>query len=160
VVAGLASGFVASSGKAVYAEMLKRVISPRLRALGFTGSAGSYRWPSETHWAQIGFQKSRSGTAEDVRFTCNVSVLEKREWDAMRRAYPGARGRPAPNTRYQAPHWSERIGFVAGAQKDLWWRVDRRTDIVSLGDDVVSLIERYGLPALRSRLGGEGPAAL
>jgi hypothetical protein len=144
------------TSREAYAAMLKDVISPRLRAAGFKGSSGSYVWPSDTHWIQVGFQKM-TGFDPVVRFTVNLTVISKPDWETIRHRYPGTGARPAPTASFSAEdsHWWDRLtGYVP--EQDLredgeWWRVSTETDIATLGDEVADLIATYGLPVLLHR---------
>jgi Domain of unknown function (DUF4304) len=77
-----------------YAEMLKTLVAPGLRAIGFKGSGQNYRLPSDDYWAMLGFQKSTSSDAAHVRFTANVLVVSRSAWDAVRAESPHL---PEPN---------------------------------------------------------------
>jgi hypothetical protein len=138
------------TGKTAYAAMLKTVISPGLRRLGFTGSGGRYVWPSETHWAQIGFQKTMFGTEAVVSFTFNISIVSKTDWETMKARWSNTAERPAPTVGYGEPHDWRRIGQLIPPFNDLWWDVTATTDITDLGDNVVALVEEYALPAIRT----------
>jgi hypothetical protein len=114
-----------------YAAMLKDVISPRLRTAGFKGSSGSYVWPSETHWIQVGFQKM-TGFDPVVRFTVNLTVISKPEWETLRHRYPGTGARPAPTHSFSTEdsHWWDRLTSYVPEhdfpEEDGWWRVNPR----------------------------------
>jgi Domain of unknown function (DUF4304) len=60
-----------------YNELLKSLIAPGLRAIGFKGSGQNYRLSSDDHWAMLAFQKSTSSNATHVRFTANVLVVSR-----------------------------------------------------------------------------------
>jgi hypothetical protein len=145
------------TGKEAYAAMLRDVISPRLRAVGFTGSSGSYVWPSETHWIQVGFQKSRSGTVDDVKFTVNLTVMSKVDWELVRGSYSGSGARPAPTANY-AEGWWDRLGKYTPRHGDKWWKVNARTDVATLGKEVSDLVATYGLPVLLDHAGSANPS--
>lgn len=157
-MARAAGGILAAvTGKEAYAAMLKDVVSPGLRRLGFTGSGGRYLWPSDTHWAQIGFQKSMYGTEDAVSFTLNVSVVTKDEWDQIRASFGGGK-RPGPTLDYMTPgfYW-KRVGMLLPQPGDVWWNVDGQTDVTRLGADLVKLAETYAVPEIAARIRPVGP---
>lgn len=78
--------------------MLKTLVAPRLRTIGLKGSGQNYRLPSDDYWALLGFQKSTSSDASHVRFTCNVLVVSKSVWDAVRAESPHLPERPTATT--------------------------------------------------------------
>lgn len=138
--------------------MLKETISPGLRSLGFTGSGGRYLLPSETHWARIGFQKSAYGPEQQVRFTFNISVVSKADWQRIRANYDKLANleKPSPTVGHGPRgtfHW-ERIGLLMPEQRDLWWNVDSTTDTHALGRVVISHVEAFALPAILAIVNG------
>jgi hypothetical protein len=66
-----------SSAQETFRNLMKTLIAPGLRALGFKGSGQNYQLPSDDHWAMLGFQKSVSSDSETIRFTINVLVVSR-----------------------------------------------------------------------------------
>jgi uncharacterized protein DUF4304 len=88
-----------------YAAMLKTLIAPGLRAVGFKGSGQNYRLPSDDYWAMLGFQKSTSSDAGHVRFTGNVVVVSRSGWDTVRAESPHLPQRPTATTYWGTFVW-------------------------------------------------------
>ncbi|MBE1530803.1 DUF4304 domain-containing protein [Actinomadura algeriensis] len=144
----------------MFAAMMKDEIAPALRGLGFVGSGVRYRLPDAGYWAQIGFQKSRSSTAETVKFTVNLSVIERDVWERARLVRGHLPERPSPNTGYVGLGWTERIGGVmAPCSDEPWWTVRRGRPTAQVAAEVVAAIGDHALPALRGRIENVGHGA-
>jgi hypothetical protein len=137
-----------------FTRMMQREIAPALRELGFKGSGQSFTLPSHTHWALLGFQRSRWGDSKEVRFTVNVTVVEKRAWEELRATRPHLGARPSPNVREPAPAWTERIGLLLPAGTDLWWPVPANASTARVADEVVAAIRDYALPEIARQIEG------
>jgi hypothetical protein len=84
-----------------YAAMHRNDIAPRLRELGFKGSAGTYVLPDEESWRVVAFQKDRYSTRDWVHFTVNPLVSEDGgTCHCGQRQHRGtfARSQPPPST--------------------------------------------------------------
>ncbi|HZG03318.1 MAG TPA: DUF4304 domain-containing protein [Streptomyces sp.] len=113
----------------VYDHAVRARIAPFLRGLGFRGSGARYALPSDTVWAQLGLQRSRGNSADEVAFTVNVSVIGRAEWEracaqsprllAGRPGRPGP-ARPSPNV-HHAVGETVRIGSLMPGGRDVWW---------------------------------------
>ena len=132
--------------------MLREQVAPRLRELGFKGSGQAYTLPSDTHWAIMGFQKSKWSDAESLEFTANVTVAERAKWEEERQARPYLPAKPSPNTHYGDYIWQERIGTLRPTGGDQWWRVRAGMKTDALAADVVAAVRDYALPAMRAEL--------
>lgn len=137
----------------VYAEMMKSDFGPALRDAGLRGSGGRYELPSDTWWAQLGFQKSSYSDGQEVRFTINLSVIRRDEWAAEATARPYLGQRPTP-TAYYGP-WADqtRIGGLTPGGADKWWRIVHGVPIDDVRDDVLHDLLTYAVPWLRERVG-------
>lgn len=62
-------------------------ITPALRSFGATGSGHSFALPSERALMRIFFQR-RTMTDGEVRFTVNLFVADKDDWEAFRAQHP------------------------------------------------------------------------
>jgi hypothetical protein len=67
------------SPQVVYAAMMTSTFTPALRAAGLRGYGGRLELPSDTYWAQLGFQTSSYSGADELRFTVNLSVINRAE---------------------------------------------------------------------------------
>ncbi len=132
-----------------YAELMKTAFAPALRDAGLRGSAGRFEFPSETHWVQLGFQKSAHSDRHELRFTVNLSVIRRNEWDEQLAAKPYLGTRPTPNKRYGSWADQTRIGTLTPEGQDKWWRIIYGADTTPVRDDVLSDLINYGVPWLR-----------
>lgn len=156
-----------------YKRLLRDLMAPGLRAQGLRASGQAFVLPHPTYWAQVGFQKSMSSRRDAVKFTVNLNVTSKEQWDADRREHsylkdtppPGmdraawdARrleesyypARPSVNTREGG--LSQRIGqLIPSVASDHWWilTVSNAGEVVA---DALSAVIDYGLPWLYHRI--------
>ena len=154
------SGATPTDARGAYEAMIRDVISPAMRALGFKGSGGSYVLPVASAWVLVGFQRSVHDDRELVEFTVNLTVASKRAWEAVRLERPYLSERPAPNTRYGPPTWQRRLGALMSAQTDVWWRVTAVIDTSRVGDDVIVALRDFGLPKMMeeaNRISADAP---
>jgi hypothetical protein len=138
----------------VFRRLVKDEIAPALRRLGFKGSGQRFELPSETHIAILGIQKSTSSTADVVRFTANLTVGVREEWERERKQQRLPEETPSPNTVYMLDSlWQERIGaLIPGAGGDRWWEIRARADNADVAADFVAAVRDYALPELRRRI--------
>jgi hypothetical protein len=132
-------------------EMVRLVIRPALRDLGFKGSGSTFTWPSERSIALVGMQRSQFGDRNLVKFTLNVTVADAQAWERAREERPHLPKRPAPNTFYGSFIWQQRIGKLMPTGEDHWWSLDGSTDTTELGNEVVEAISTYVVPELKAR---------
>jgi Domain of unknown function (DUF4304) len=130
-------------------QMIKFVVRPALRDLGFKGSGTTFTWPSDKAIAHIGVQKSQFGDRHRVKFTLNVTVADVAAWELAREERLHLPKRPAPNTLYGSFIWQRRVGELLPNGEDHWWYLDGDADVNVVGEDVVRTIETYVVPTLR-----------
>jgi len=135
-----------------YSVMMKGGVAPRLRALGFKGSGQGYELGSDDYWAVLGFQKSAFSDRGHLRFTINVLVVSRAEWEAQRDKKPRLPRRPNANTFWGSYVWQSRIGGLLPGNEDLWWDVYAEADTRQLTDAVLWAVEEYALPAMRDHM--------
>jgi hypothetical protein len=136
----------------MYAVLMKTVFAPALRDVGLHGSGGRFELPSETQYAQLGFQKSAYSDRDEVRFTVNLSIISRDEWDAQVAVKPYLGRLPSPNTTYGTWADQERIGKLRPDGNDKWWRIMRGTDAGAARDDALFDLLTYGVPWLKARI--------
>ncbi|CAM5282641.1 hypothetical protein LSHI6S_00350 [Leifsonia shinshuensis] len=95
-----------------YKRLLNDSLSPAFRKRGFSGSAGRYSLNSKTHWALLGFQKSAYSDRDSIKFTINVMVVLRSDWDQFRALSPASPARPSPSAHYSREIGGERIGML------------------------------------------------
>lgn len=124
--------------------------SPRADAAagGIRGSSGMFELPDDEVWRLLGFQKSAFGDRAHVKFTVNLSTIDREVWQLRRTATPGTPARPSANTYYGYWARQQRIGQVVPGGNDLWWDVYPDTHIQEL-DDRVSRVRTLARPSGR-----------
>ena len=139
-----------------YNAMLKEIIGPRLRELGFRGSSGVYTRPDPAHFIRIRFQKSVYGSRQHVKFTLNVSAINKAQWNRARQEEDYLPKEPSASRYYGHEYWQRRIGQLMPSKgSEPWWELTPDTDAAAVGRDVLSAIETYALPAIEAAVRDE-----
>lgn len=142
-----------ASAQTLFTAFVRDLLSPALRELGFAGSNGDYSLRSDRCWALLSLQKSVSSTAAEVRFTVNLTVIDKAAWAEARAAWPHLPERPSSaNLSYGIGAPAERLGPLAPEATDKWWNLARDARSKSIADEVVAMIGRYGLPWLHDQM--------
>lgn len=137
------------SATELFRPFMRDHVAPRLRALGFLGSGQNYRLPNPVgHFALLNFQRSTWNEAQECSFTVNVTFVRREDWPDG--TWMGAA--PTGGADYPVPGWFERLGFLTGAETDLWWTLRTPEDLPVVATAVVDLIEQHALPALRERI--------
>ncbi|HEX2073088.1 MAG TPA: DUF4304 domain-containing protein [Geodermatophilus sp.] len=134
-----------------YKRMLRQEIGPALRDLGMKGSSGNFVLPDPDQYLLVGFQGSRSNTAEADRFTVNLAVISKSAWKQGWRPWWGK-----PSATVQGPVGTYmRLGELMPQHDDVWWELTPGTDTATLAAEVVQAVQQFGLPRLlQDRSGG------
>ncbi len=131
--------------------MVRDIISPPVRSMGFKGSSGRYELPSDDHWALIGLQKSTANQPNYVKFTLNIAVVQKAVWDEARYANDQLPARPRVDINYGvtygAPGFYRRLGHVMGIG-DKWWVIEFGRRSRSIGREVAEAIRDHAVPAM------------
>lgn len=130
----------------------KGALAPGLRKLGFTGSGQTFTLPDSECWALLGVQKSSSSTADHVKFTLNLSVVNRELWSELREwEHYWLAARPTANATGPG-QTGGRIGSLLPAGIDTWWSITDRsttTELTDLSLEVVSAVRDFGLPEFR-----------
>jgi len=134
-----------------FKELLKNSLAPALRENGLKGSGQAYSIKSDEYWALIGLQKSMYSDSQGLKFTINVYVVSKSEWEDGRSKYSYFPQKPSANTKWQIG-WSERIGTLMPSKLDHWWEYNSQTNESELVQQVVETISKYAVPAMQSRM--------
>lgn len=140
----------AASAQSLYAVLMKERFAPYLREAGFRGSGGRFRLPSESHWAQVGFQKSVYSDRRELRFTVNLSCVSQAEWESQRAAKPYLSEIPRPGTFYGKWVHHTRLGALVPDGGDKWWSLSPGQDPEPVVADLLHDLENYGIPWLRA----------
>jgi hypothetical protein len=109
-------------------------INQVLKPLGFRRSASSWRRLTDVNCALIEAQRSRTNTADSIRFTFNVGTISRRllaeesDLDISRAGSAYA-------------HLRDRIGFFLPVRENRWWTVDEQSKAEALVDELRPLVE-------------------
>jgi len=138
---------------AVYARFVRDVVSPALRALGLQGSGGTYRLRGTDDHALVGLQRGHDGSAWQVSFTVNLTVVTASAWAAAQERWPEVTlRRPSANAQGPAEGWYERLGMLADPPGDRWWTLRTQDDVAAVAEEVLGLLRDRGVPELRRQL--------
>jgi hypothetical protein len=132
-----------------YKTMLRDHLSPRLRALGFKGSAGAYDWSSQSHWIILGVQASQFSDRDEMRFTLNCQVVRRDVWEEARLENSYVGPKPKPNTMAGNFVWWTRIGRLLPGGEDKWWSLGPSDDAEALATEVACAVQTFALPAMQ-----------
>jgi hypothetical protein len=130
---------------------MKDRIAPRLRECGLKGSGQNYYLPSKSHWALIGFQKSMFSDYSELKFTVNLYVVNKNDWENARKEKSYFPVKPTPTTKWVIG-WERRIGFLLPERCDHWWSMENNSNLDMISDQVVEFMVKYALPAVNEQL--------
>lgn len=146
-----ALGIRVSTVQDKFKNLLKNAVAPALREKGLKGSGQAYSIKSDDYWALIGIQKSMYSDSESLKFTINLYVVSKKQWEAGREKYSYFPQKPSANTKWQIG-WSERIGNLMPSRLDHWWEFHSHTSESELAQQVVEAISKYAVPAIQLRM--------
>jgi hypothetical protein len=135
----------------IFSTLLKEKIAPNLRSAGLKGSGQNYSLKSESHWALIGFQKSTSSSSLEVKFTINLYVVSKKEWEAGREESSYFPAKPTANISWRIG-WNKRIGFLLPGNSDFWWSLTENTDLNTISQNIIESITEKAIPAILAQM--------
>jgi len=136
---------------------LRDRIGPELRASGLRGSGQNWSLPhTAKDYALLSFQRSTYSDATEARFTVNLRVTRRLEWEAAVARSPWLGTRPKA-TSHGGPGWQERIGSLLDPGIDRWWVLRTPDDVPGVVDDVLHLVHAVALPHLTTRLADGTP---
>jgi hypothetical protein len=136
--------------------LLKTLWGPALREVGFTGSGKVWTLPDERDWAMLGFQTSQASTGEEAKFTINLMVVGKVDWDEAREHNSYYSAKPSPNT-IALHRYAQRAGFLTHG-RDHWWRLagDGGNER-QIGAEVLDALRDVIVPKLTSEMADQAP---
>jgi hypothetical protein len=139
---------IGPTAQAVFADMLRTEIAPRLRGLGYKGSGSSYVLPDDDRWLIVAFQKNYYSRKDCVRFTVNLTVADKRDWSEARVETPSLPFRPSGNAHYMETEMAViRLGNLMPPDgQDRWWKVGPRRPGGQPAKRILKAIERLAIP--------------
>jgi len=134
----------------IFREFLKSSIAPELKACDLKGSGQNYSIKSDSHWALIGLQKSIYSDAVGLKFTINLCVVSKNDWELARQERSYLPLKPSANVHWPVG-WVKRIGYLLPKGQDYWWSVETTTDLKGLADEVIDAICNKAIPAMQKQ---------
>jgi hypothetical protein len=135
----------------MFSALLKEKIAPNLRSAGLNGSGQNYSIKSDSHWALIGFQKSTSSSSLEVKFTINLYVVSKKEWEVGREESSYFPSKPTANIRWRTG-WNKRIGYLLAGNGDFWWSLTEKTDLNIISQHILESITEKAIPVMRAQM--------
>lgn len=103
----------------------------------------------------LGFQSSMASNADSVKFTINLLVVGKQDWDDARQRSPHLSAIPSPNT-LGLHRYAQRVGQLTHG-RDHWWRLYASHDPEPLVAEVTAALREVALPTLRRELLDQRP---
>lgn len=140
------------NGQETYKKLLNNFISPALRKRGFKGTSGVYELSNPGAYVQIGFQKNKWNAQQDVSFTVNISVIDKKVWEEARKRKTWLDSKPSANTSYPVKMWMSRLGNIPLLGHDKWWKLHSDSNVEVIAIDIISRIDKHALPAINKQL--------
>jgi len=125
----------------MFEQMLKEVAAA-LASHGIKKRGRDLVWQSEECWAVIHFQKDRADLLEEQKFTVDVGIASKR---ILR--FDGISVDRAPHAHECC--WRRRLGQVLKNPTDLWWSITDHWSFRNAVDEVIDLILKEALPAMK-----------
>jgi hypothetical protein len=115
-----------------------------LKSREFRRAAPNFWRETDSIYQSISFQASQWGTHGSGKFTVNLGVTSPT-------LYKGFTGRELPKNPASLL-WpvNRRIGSLMDNRCDIWWSVEKDTDIAKLGREVAESLESHALPFLDS----------
>jgi Domain of unknown function (DUF4304) len=121
-------------------KSLEKDVYAILSKCGYRKRKSKYQSQTDDTIVVVGLQKSRSSTANSIKFTINASVYLRRlldpEYDDIE------------NLADYGGHCYWRIGDMLANHRDLWWVIDDGRDSAEIRDEVLRLVEDTLLPFL------------
>lgn len=157
-----APGADPEEAKRRFDELIKRILAPGLREMGFAGSGRSYRLAATTDFhAQVGVH--RLGTYPDsIRFTLAFNLISAEHWENYRTQHARAGRRPRPTMHYGWGEWGccwwarvdQFIGTIRISRGILTegFMVSAREPIEPVGEEALTVVREYGLPFLLAQI--------
>ncbi|GGK73279.1 hypothetical protein [Mangrovihabitans endophyticus] len=145
-----------------YDELVKRVLTPGLRAMGFASSGRTYRLTAATDdFAQVGVQRIGS-FPDSIRFTLAFSLISVKHWENYRAQSGQTRTRPKAVMPYGWGEWgrcwwaraNEFMASVRAAHRnhDEGFLVSAREPVDPVGEEALTVVREFGLPFLLAQI--------
>ena len=132
--------------------MMRDDVGPGLRKLGLRGSGRKYKLPDNEAYRLISFQGWRYSSSEELRFTINLALISKQEWETRSRweyETQGWRWPAAPSSYGYPVGEHRRLGQLMPGGGDRWWTLRANDESRPLASELLDAIAAYGVPWLR-----------
>jgi Domain of unknown function (DUF4304) len=127
--------------------MLRDVIAPSLREIGFKGSGTKYKMERNDYEIEIDFQSSKFSTRDAVQFDLNLAIRHPPTLELFKRANDQAR---EMGKEFESPtsggYWN-RLSRLA-TRPAFNWQVTSQDPIEPVGEDVVSCVRELFMPVI------------
>lgn len=133
---------------------LRDDIAPVLREMGFKGSGRRYTLPHSDRYAVVAFQTQRTKLTDRVKFTVNVTVVPKADWEAARAADPSLPEVPSAVVSHGPGSgvWHRRVGALVDGHERWWTMHESGSKRELVAREVLSSISGVVIPAMVERL--------
>jgi hypothetical protein len=118
--------------------VIKNEFSETLKNSGYKKSGRNWKKKKENLLLFTNLQASSFNTSEEGQFTLNLAIFFP-EADMLKNGPPSN----------DKPHYTdcilqERIGRLIPDGGDIWWKVDKNTDLINLGRTIAEVWKTYG----------------
>lgn len=138
-----------------FKRMMSDSVIPLLRSHRYRGSGQRFWLPSESHHAGLGVQKRLGSTRQAVRFTANLVVVGRGEWEDFLIEHPYHPERPSPNTFAPPPAIWKRLGEVMPDGRDTWWTISEGDGEDQSASEFTEAIAAFAIPFIETHVGVE-----
>jgi hypothetical protein len=133
----------------LYKEMIRGVIFPPLKKLGYTKVKTSFYFRFEGNLGIINFQKSQKSDSSQIVFTVNMGIASKRILNFL--SFPEEKQRPLIwDTQLRV-----RLGHLLWEGHDVWWTINQETTIDTLGPLFLDYVVNYCVPFIQDYITDE-----
>ena len=128
---------------------LIKLLKPSLKQLGFSNRGPFFYLHKEHYWGIIGLQKSDESTATQIIYTINIGVCSQTITDFNESLKSDIK----PD--FDLCQWKIRIGDLIAQGEDIWWKIDERTNLDKVYQEVGNLLINTVLPEMQKYMSDE-----
>lgn len=126
-------------GRTAFPRLVQVLGAEVLRPACFRKKGSLFRKMIGGAWQLVEFQRSRKSTSDLVYFTVNLGVC----LEALRPPLERSEG-----PRIEDCHWRERIGFLTGEKRDVWWTIAGESEVEYVANQIGAILTESGLSTL------------
>jgi hypothetical protein len=139
-------------------EMMRSIVVPGLRELGWRGSAPHFRLPVPSgDLALLSFQTTMHTSATATMFTFEIAHITPGALADRRAQDPAVPAQPPAWFGAWAGGWSSRIGALLEPGMDRWWTLRHPSDAPPVAAEVLMLVREVAMPHHLARSAGTPP---